>query len=121
MAENTQTQQESKNSQSQPNIGRTPVSIPQSLQILYQAVNIAQSKGVYSLDDSALIKLALDSLRVRLQLDANFQIIAPEQTQTQAQQAQQAQPQGMPRSKVPMTDCMPCSPKISQDSRNNKN
>lgn len=49
-----------------------PLTIPQSLQILYQAVNIGQSKGAYTLDDSSLIKMALDSLRVRLRLSAQF-------------------------------------------------
>lgn len=45
------------------------LTIEQSVQVLHQAVVIGQKAGVYSLDDSALIKVAIDSLRTRLGMD----------------------------------------------------
>lgn len=48
--------------------------VPQCVQILYQAVLIAQKSGVYSFQDAAAINMALESLKTRLGLDDKFAV-----------------------------------------------
>ena len=70
------------------------LTIPQSISILHQAVLVGQKAGVYSLNDSVLIKKSLDSIRYRLHLDENFNPIGTQQQPLQQQQQplQQQQP-----------------------------
>ena len=62
------------------------LTIPQSVQILYQAVLLGQKAGVYSLNDATLVKKSLDSLRYRLHLDDNFNPVGQSQNLPQHQQ-----------------------------------
>ena len=52
------------------------ISIPQAIHVLHQAVLLGQKAGIYSFNDSALIKNSLDSLKYRLHLDDNFKPIS---------------------------------------------
>lgn len=54
----------------------TTLPIPQALGVLYQGLEIAQSKGVYTLKDAATISSALESLKTRLHLDDKFKELA---------------------------------------------
>lgn len=49
------------------------LTIVQSVQILYNAVQVGQRNGIYTIGDSAVINSALVSLKQRLLLDDNFQ------------------------------------------------
>jgi hypothetical protein len=53
-----------------------PLPLPKCASILYQGIEMAQNKGVYSLRDASLLYHALESLRVRLNLDENFQVLS---------------------------------------------
>lgn len=48
------------------------LTVVKAIQILHNAVVVGQKNGVYTFDDSTMIKLALDSLKIRLHLDDKF-------------------------------------------------
>lgn len=67
------------------------LTVPQAVQILYQAVLIGQKAGVYSLNDATLVKKSLDSIRYRLHLDENFNPVGSQSPQQQIQHSVQNQ------------------------------
>ena len=87
------------------------LTIPQSINILHQAVLLGQKAGIYSLNDATLIKKSLDSLRYRLHLDENFNPVGQQtelsyqnQLQTQHDVSRSPQSELHPRQIVPVQD-----------------
>lgn len=93
------------------------LTVPQAINILYQAVQLGQKAGVYTFNDSYMIKFSLDSLRMRLGLNENMQPqhlanaqqnrkldAAPQQTTTSSSVQQ---PQQMLQPPAPSTPSRP--------------